>query len=282
LKDETPFGFLTGCQGGCPGEHNSLQQLQTKLTMTARHKHNTLSRLLAVSLGAGSVAFAGTEAYVAPASAPSAPASGSLWNWFAGASIGYLIDAETEMYHGHVGVDFSSNGTLTHSLFLEVGYAEGLDVSYTNVVTGNFGGNGTGPRGNGPGPGLDTGLLALNGQLEVIPVTFNYKVEGCITGNLMWYAGLGLGFGYVDASYTGTLTGPTFPAVGRSFSENDTVFTGQVFAGLLWQATESFEVYTGLRYIYVDDPELSDAITGAALDVQLDDYLAELGFRFNF
>jgi opacity protein-like surface antigen len=240
--------------------------------MIATNKHQTLRNLLAVSMCAGSVAFAG-EPYSAPAPAPAPAASSGMWNWFAGASIGYLLDAETEMYHGHLGVDFASNGTLTHSLFVEVGYAEGLDVAFANVVTGNFGGN---------GPGPDTGLLNLNGQLEVIPVTFNYKVEGCITGSLNWYAGLGLGFAYADASYTGTLTGPTFPGIGRSFSENDTVFAGQVFVGLMWQASDRFEVYTGLRYIYVDDPDLTETLTGASLDVSVDDYLGELGFRFNF
>ena len=89
------------------------------------------------------------------------------------------------------------------------------------------------------------------------------------------------GASFVDADYSLAITG-AFPTIGRRFSDDDVVFTGQVFAGIVWEATENFELYTGVRYIYVDDPEFSDTFTGSALNVELDDYLVEGGFRFNF
>lgn len=246
--------------------------------MKTTHRHTTVRNLLAVSICAASAALGGTES-VAPAPMAPAPESG-MWNWFAGASIGYLLDYETEMYHGHIGMEYNSPSGLSHGFFLEVGYAEGLENQWARTVVGDFDNNETGPRGI-TGPGLETGLATFDGEVEFIPVTLNYKLEGCIAGDFKWYVGLGAGVSFVDADYSLAITG-AFPTIGRRFSDDDVVFTGQAFAGVVWEATDSFEIYSGLRYIYVDDPEFSDAFTGSALNVELDDYLVEGGFRFNF
>jgi hypothetical protein len=241
--------------------------------MNTTLQHNTVRNLLVVSLSAATVAFGGTEP-VAPAPMTSAPESG-MWNWFAGASIGYLLDYETEMYHAHIGKEYHAPSGLSHGFFLEVGYAEGLDSQWATPVTGDFF-----PDTRGE-PLFEDGFATFDGEVEFIPVTLNYKLEGCIAGDFKWYAGLGLGASFVDADYSLAIVGK-FPTIGRRFSDDDVVFTGQAFAGVVWEATESFEIYSGLRYIYVDDPEFSDVFTGSALDVELEDYLVEGGFRFNF
>lgn len=233
-----------------------------------------LKGLLAVSSCAASTALAGT--YSEPAGPPPVYSDKSAgtgsWNWFAGGSIGYLLDYETEMFHAHIGREYQSPSGFSHGFFLEAGYAEGLESQWARTVVGEF---------NGSPTALETGLASFDGEVEFIPVTFNYKLEGCITDSLKWYAGLGAGASFVDADYSLAITG-AFPTIGRRFSDDDVVFTGQVFAGIVWEATDNFELYTGLRYIYVDDPEFNDTFTGSALNVELDDYLVEGGFRFNF
>jgi opacity protein-like surface antigen len=199
------------------------------------------------------------------------------WSWFAGGSIGYLLDNETEMYHIHLGTEYHAPSGLSHGFFLEVGYAEGLDSQFAGNVSGNF---------ENEAPDLEPGFATFNGDLEFMPVTFNYKLEGCFTDTFKWYVGAGIGAAFVDADYTATVTpvpgGPLFAPIGRSFSEDDTVFAAQIFAGVAWEATENFELYGGARYIYIDDPELSDTFTSAVIDVEIDDFLLEAGFRFNF
>lgn len=233
--------------------------------------------MLAVSWCTASSALAGT--YSEPAGPPPVYSDKSAgtgsWNWFAGGSIGYLLDYETEMFHAHIGREYQSPSGLSHGFFLEAGYAEGLESQWATPVTGDF------LPETGGQPILENGIASFDGEVEFIPVTFNYKLEGCITDRLKWYAGLGAGVSFVDADYSLAITG-AFPTIGRRFSDDDTVFTGQAFAGIIWEATDSFELYTGLRYIYVDDPEFSDTFTGSLLNVELDDYLVEGGFRFNF
>jgi opacity protein-like surface antigen len=242
--------------------------------MKTTHLSTMLKGLLAVSSCAASTALAGT--YSEPAGPPPVYSDKSAgtgsWNWFAGGSIGYLLDYETEMFHAHIGREYQSPSGFSHGFFLEAGYAEGLESQWARTVVGEF---------NGSPTALETGLASFDGEVEFIPVTFNYKLEGCITDSLKWYAGLGAGASFVDADYSLAITG-AFPTIGRRFSDDDVVFTGQVFAGIVWEATDNFELYTGLRYIYVDDPEFNDTFTGSALNVELDDYLVEGGFRFNF
>lgn len=242
--------------------------------MKTTHNRSPFNGLLAASVCAASTALAGS--YSEPAAPPPVTsdkvADVGTWNWFAGASIGYLLDYETEMYHAHIGREYHSPSGLSHGFFLEAGYAEGLDNQWATTVTGDFDGSPT---------ALETGLASFDGEVEFIPVTFNYKLEGCFTDSFKWYVGLGAGASFVDADYSLAITG-AFPTIGRRFSDDDVVFTGQVFAGIVWEATDNFEIYSGLRYIYVDDPEFSDVFTGTALNVELEDYLAEAGFRFNF
>lgn len=251
-----------------------MQTLETKQPMKTTHLSTMLKGLLAVSSCAASTALAGT--YSEPAGPPPVYSDKSAgtgsWNWFAGGSIGYLLDYETEMFHAHIGREYQSPSGFSHGFFLEAGYAEGLESQWARTVVGEF---------NGSPTALETGLASFDGEVEFIPVTFNYKLEGCITNSLKWYAGLGAGASFVDADYSLAITG-AFPTIGRRFSDDDVVFTGQVFAGIVWEATDNFELYTGLRYIYVDDPEFNDTFTGSALNVELDDYLVEGGFRFNF
>lgn len=222
-------------------------------------------------------AFAGTSAkeYVAPGP-QSEPC---LFTWFAGASVGYLTELEEPMYNLHLGTDTCwSLGGWNVALFAEIGYTE-KDESWS------AGGQSTIPEDDlddsftldeledALSDIADFGFSGTGYDLEVMPITLNFKLERPLTSNLNVYFGGGLGAARVDLSIDGGDLG--------DFSDDDWIFTGQIFAGLNYNVTQSFEVYGGARWIYFDDASLSD--NGASADLELeDDFLFELGGRFNF
>ena len=83
--------------------------------------------------------------------------------------------------------------------------------------------------------------------------------------------GAGIALVDLDASY-----GPA------SMSWDDTTFYAHVFAGIVYNFSESFEAFLGVRYLIMDDPNL----TGLApfdKNVSVDgDIQIEVGGRFNF
>jgi len=172
----------------------------------------------------------------APAIAP-APA---LWTWFAGGSVGYLTDMDTEMYTLHVGAEYKPNDISSHAVFLEVGY-------------GN------------PSKSFDDGNTKFNVDIDMIPITLNYKYERQLVGNLNWYVGAGAGVMVLDGGSHSVFDGLS-----------ETEFLAQAFGGLVYNVSDSFEVFGGARYMYVTDDNLDN------LDAYGDDWLIELGVRFNF
>ncbi len=182
------------------------------------------------------------------------PAPSCLWTWFAGGSAGYVSgDWDEDIYTLHVGAEYKCPGSnCSQAIFLEVGYTEkderdgARDVSNDNI--GNI-------------------------DAEVIPITLNYKYECALTDKLNWYIGAGAGVALVDIS-TNEVT--------ASQSEDDTVFYAHAFAGLVYNVSESFEIFGGLRYILMDDPNFFDGIQQED-DFTLDkDIHLEFGGRFNF
>jgi opacity protein-like surface antigen len=229
-------------------------------------------------------AFAGSaKEVIAPAQAP-APC---LFTWFAGGSVGYLTQLEEPMYNLHIGTDTCWNlGGWNVALFAEVGYAE-KDGDWSGAPN---------PQSTLPvgavsyDYSLDDSLsvddlesalsdIANNTpydtsyDLKILPITANVKLERQLTGNLNAYFGAGLGAAKVDLDID---AGPF-----GSMSDSDWVFTAQIFAGLNYNVTQNFEVYGGARYIYFDDPSFSDNGVSGTLDLD-DDFLLELGGRFNF
>ena len=206
--------------------------------------------ILLLSLALALPAFAGTSAKqeIAPAPAPEP----SIWQWFAGASAGYLLDNEEAFYSAHVGVDTPWNVAGANvALFLEVGYTE-PDQSIDFIRQTQF-----------------------DVENEIIPVTLNVKFEKAFTDKFGAYLGAGAGVAFVDTKVK---------AFGDSASDDDTVFTGQVFAGVVYNVTPSFEVFGGARWIYFDDADVFGA-EGEALglgDLGGSDALLEAGIRYNF
>jgi opacity protein-like surface antigen len=218
------------------------------------------TKLLLTSVALALPVFAGT-----PAAQVSAPVQQpNLWSWFVGGSVGYLVDAEEVMYNAHVGVDTPWNvGGWNVAIFAEVGYAE-IDDSYQDYPD------------RLPALVSATTSPVVHTETDIVPITLNVKLERPIADKLNAYFGAGLGIGLVDVSGSSSYT-TTVSDVSNNYSDDDTVFTAQVFAGLSYNFCPAFEVYGGARWIYFDDAK----IDGSNLDMG-DDVLFELGARFNF
>lgn len=174
------------------------------------------------------------KAPIAPAPAP------ALWTWFAGGSVGYLTDMDSEMYTLHVGTEYHVDDVSSHAIFLEVGY-------------GN------------PSKSFNDNNTKYNVDIDMIPITLNYKYERQLTGNLNWYVGAGAGVMLLDGGSKSDNT---------DFSETE--FLGQIFGGLVYNVSDDFEVFGGARYMYVSDDNFANR------DVYGDDWMFELGARWNF
>jgi hypothetical protein len=214
--------------------------------------------LIALMLVAGTAMAGTTSKEPIPPPPPQEP---SLWNWFIAGSAGYLVDWEEEMYHAQVGVDMPYDwGGFRPSLYLEVGFAE-TDAAVPIID-----------------PTIPTAVVntTLFSDFQFVPLTLNFKLERELVQNLHFYAGAGLGVAFTEfEAFAPFLAGPPL-----SVSEDDTVFYAQIFAGLGYDVTEHFEIFTGARWIYLDEPEsLGNA---AGLATFEDDVLVEAGMRFTF
>jgi opacity protein-like surface antigen len=192
----------------------------------------TTAVTLALALAAPSVLLAGEAEYTntTTTTAPMTYSSDHV-GWYLGGGVDYLFDAEEPFYNGHLGYDFGGG----HSLFLESGWI-----------------------------GTEEFVFPVNIDLDIVPITLNYKYEYMFNERFGLYVGLGAGASNVDV------------AAGL-VSDDDWVFTAQGFAGLVYNVSENFEIYAGGRYIWVDDISLF----GANFD-NFDDVGAGLGIRFNF
>lgn len=203
------------------------------------------AKLLLITVALALPAMAGTAAYQStPAPVSTSP---SLWSWFIGGSAGYLVDAEEGYYGAQVGVDTPWEvGGWNIAMFAEVAYFQA-----DNRASNKFG--------------------LANIDTDVVPVTFNFKFERPLTGNLNAYFGGNLGASFLDINATSSTN------INNNVSDNDVVFTASVFAGLVYNVNPAFEVFGGARWIYFDDTNIR------GLDVELsDDVLFEGGLRFNF
>lgn len=205
---------------------------------------------------------------VAPKGAICPVAPPSLFHWFAGGTVGYMDEYDTAFYSGHVGVDMNYQlAGWDPAVYLELGYFspdECIDGRALNRIGSGSGyGNGLGD-GNGSAAAGGFAQRCVNVELDVMPLTLNYKLERSVGTNLSVYLGAGAGIAFVDLE-------------AGALSVDDEVFYAQVFGGGLYQVSEAVELFAGLRWIYMDDASFG------GVDFALeDDVLAELGARINF
>lgn len=197
-------------------------------------------------------AFAGSGKQVVAEPEP------SLAEWFAGGSIGYLLEFDEPMYHLHFGQDTGHQlGGWDFSWFLEIGRTE-KNANGDNINSV--------PPGNLNLDGFED--FYANFDLEVMPITINSKFEKALTDSLTAYLGVGAGLANIDVST---------PGAAVPLSGDDWVNFAQLFAGVIYDLNSAWELYGGARWMYIDEAD----INGVTLELD-DDVLIELGLRRNF
>lgn len=225
-------------------------------------------------------AFAGTSAKEVVAPAPAPAPDPCNFTWFTGASVGYLTELEEPMYNFHLGTDTCWNlGGWNVALFAEIGFAE-KDDDWSNkpyllsappqppLIDLEDSGGDLDDLADALSANAANGHGDTSYDFDIMPITLNVKLERPLTGNLNAYFGGGLGMALADLSVD---NGP------QEFSDDDWVFAAQLFAGVNYNFNPAFEVYGGARWMYFDDADLG----GDTLELD-DDFLFELGARFNF
>jgi len=176
------------------------------------------------------------------------------WSWFAGGSVGVIDgdDWDEDIYTLHIGKERKCAGDkCSQAIYLEVGFTE-------SDFTESEGGVSEEPP------------ITTSTDIEIIPITLNYKYECELSHKLNWYAGAGAGIALVDVDFEESSSNGSI-----SESDDDTAFYGHIFAGLVYNVSDTIEVFGGARYIFMDD-----VLGGESL---LDEEVHyELGARYNF
>jgi opacity protein-like surface antigen len=163
---------------------------------------------------------------------------------YVGAGVGYMIDAEEELFTVRIGMDVAGDETISHNLEFEIGYiSDSEEETWDDIV--------------------------VKADWDVIPLMLNYRLTGSMQEGLGYYFGVGLGMS--EFSVDGS-------ALGYSVSASDWVFTGQGFLGASYAFTENFSMSLGYRYIYLSEPSLIDGDDMGTID----DHVFEVGLTLKF
>lgn len=172
------------------------------------------------------------------AAVPAASAAG-----YFGASIGYLTDLEEPLYALQLGGTIAQSATQSHNLELEFGYASASESA-------------------------DVDGIGVDGDADLTMLLGNYRLLVPISKGVDFYAGAGAGLTQLKMKIS---------ALGDSESDDDNVFTWQVFAGIAAKISQTASVTLGARYISLDNADLFDVEVDPG-----DDIAIELGVRFGF
>jgi len=199
------------------------------------------------------------------------PAPEPLCSWFIGGSYGQLSGVDTslgndyenfiddfegfdvddldlDMYTLHFGRCFANVNCWDFAAYLEVAYITG-DTNISGVFD----------------DGEDLVRIGTDVDLDIIPVTINFKVEHPIFGPVSAYLTGGVGYAWTSLDTD-------------DYSNDDGGFYAQASAGLIWNINESFELYGGVRWLHLQDLDIDEDF-----DIELDDSFAwEVGLRYNF
>lgn len=221
-----------------------------------------MKHILPLTLALALPALAGSPVST-PVQAPApAPAPCCPTQWFVAASYGQFDadyagsiersiygsgTADLDMYSLQFGRTLGCLGSFNQAAYLEIGWLTG-----------------------------DTGSADFNGSaadIDVIPVTLNYRLEHTIIGGLSAYASVGAGY---------AMSILDVPGVGDG---TDGGFIAQASLGLSYKITPAFEIFGGARWLYMDDINGSTTGNGSRVDGGFDggDTIGwEAGLRYSF
>ncbi len=236
-----------------------------------------MKNVLLLSMAIAAPVFAG-----APSVAPSAAPSPTLCEWFVGGTFGQLNNVGTNLSTAQLnllaGTLVPTNGTLDNARYdrpdfnvytLQVGRslsnANGWDLAaYMEAgwLDGSMDIKGSGTIAV---PGLPAWSATERVNIDIIPVTLDFKVEHAIYGPVEAYLTGGAGYAWTKVSGFGSTT-------------HDGGFYGQVSAGLIYNVCEEFELFAGARWYYLSHVNLGDT-TGELNNEKIG---WEIGARYNF
>ncbi len=125
-------------------------------------------------------------------------------------------------------------------------------------------------------------------DLNIIPITLNYKYQAALTDRLNGFIGLGAGVAILDSSsdwsWSQAVPPPNNSGSG-SDDDSEAVFYGNLFAGFSYDVSDSFEIFVGARYIFMDNEDMAIDFAGQSINYEAgidEDMLVELGARYRF
>ena len=222
-------------------------------------------------LALAATAQAGEEASAKQVIAPIAALCD--WSWFAGGSVGVIDgdDWDEDIYTLHIGKERKCAGDkCSQAIYLEVGFTES-DLNESAVERG------------APQEGPEQSFVTnSNTDIEIIPITLNYKYECELSDKLNWYAGAGAGIALVDADIRELYSGVSVVIFRRRWIpprlQNLTMiprFTA-IFLPALFTMSATHSRFLAARALILMD----DVLGG---DSPLDEEVHyELGARYNF
>ncbi len=162
-----------------------------------------------------------------------------------------VSDVEFDMYTFHFGRELGCASGFDMSAYLEIGWLTG-DMTYgLNYIS--------------PGDGK-VSIFRDSLDIDVIPVTINFKAEHVIYGPVGAYLSGGVGYAWTN------IESDDF-----DMDESDGGFYAQAAAGLVWNVNESFELFGGARWVHLESLDFGDS------GFELEDTLGwEIGARYNF
>lgn len=161
-----------------------------------------------------------------------------------------VSDVEFDMYTFHFGRELGCASGFDMSAYLEIGWLTGDMTLSADLLT----------------PGGKINLFEESLDLDIIPVTANFKVEHVIYGPVGAYLSGGVGYAWTNIE-----------SDDLDIDESDGGFYAQAAAGLVWNVNESFEVFGGARWVHLESLDFGDS------SFELEDTLGwEVGARFNF
>ncbi len=156
-------------------------------------------------------------------------------------------DFEFDMYTLHVGRDLGMQVLgCDLAAYLEVGFLNGdARASFASF------------RG-------DTSFATDSMDINIIPVTLNFKLERPFYGPISGYITGGVGYAFSDVEL-------------GSESDSGGGFYAQASIGLIYNINASWEIFGGARWVHLSSLDFGDN------DMELDDNVAyEIGARYNF
>lgn len=171
-----------------------------------------------------------------------------------GASIGYMVDGEDEVFSVQLGTAFSESAKVTHNIEAEIAYMNSSMEMQESI----------------------DGMVVEGGaDIDVSPIMVNYIFKTKPENSISLYGGVGIGYSFYDLSVWAS-----DGSLSYTFDESGESLTWQVLAGVQFALSQNASIKLGYRYFYVDDVSLS--IEGEEFSDSVDDSVIELGVVFNF